>query len=152
MSVAGAIGCVQCTNPNGTIGFQNLTLSYKGYYSGGWYWGFSAPHCFYAPYYPQGYFSAYVTLRCDPDTQQWILYVQAQALLSYLQDVPGCPYYTSTPQYQYATCYLGYEGAVNVAVDGNGKFQGSFDVPLGVLYGSGADCCGANCTITFTFN
>ncbi len=151
MSVVGTSGCVQCTNPNGTISFANLTLSSKGYYSGGWYWNFAAPRCFYAPYYPQGYFGAYVTLRCNPDTQRWTLYVQAQALLSYLQDVPGCPYSPWQP-YQQATCYYGYEGAVNVAVDGNGKFQGQVDVPLGMLYGGGADCCGANCTITFKFN
>jgi hypothetical protein len=121
-----------------------MTMTAKGYDSGRWYWSFMA-HCFYAPYYPQGDFMAYLTLRCDPDTGRWVLYAQAQATLSYLQDVPGCPD-------NRATCYYGWEGNVSVTVDGSGKFHGQLTVPLVFLYGTGVDCCGANCTITFQLN
>jgi hypothetical protein len=144
LTVTGASGCVECTNPNGTTSFRDLAVTSKGYYSGGWYWSLSAPWCFYAPYYPQGFFGAYVSLRCDPDTQQWILYVQAQALLSYV-DIPDC-------EGGRATCYYGWEGGVNVTVDADGKFQGEVPVQLDCLYGGNADCCGAACTITFKFN
>jgi len=144
LAVTGSTGCVQCINPNGTTDFSDLVLSGKGFSSGQWYWSFAAPHCFYAPYYPQGYFMASVSLRCDSTTNKWTLSVQAQAMLSYV-DIPGC-------DNQMATCYYGWEGAVSVAVDENGKFQGEIEVPLDFLYGSGEDCCGADCSITFKFN
>ncbi len=80
-----------------------------------------------------------------------MFYVQAQALLSYLQDIPNCPYSPWAP-YQQATCYFGWEGAVNVGVDGDGKFQGEVEVPLNFLFGSGVGCCGGSCTLTFKFN
>jgi hypothetical protein len=121
-----------------------MTVTSKGYYSGRWYWSFMA-HCFYAPYYPQGYFMAYVTLRCDADTGRWILYVQAQATLSYVDNLPQCTN-------QQAACYYGWEGEVSVSVDGDGKFHGQLSVPLAFLYGTGVDCCGASCTITFQLN
>jgi hypothetical protein len=149
--VVGVSGCIECTNANGTTSFRDLAVSSKGYYSGGWYWSLGAPRCFYAPYNPQGYFGAYVTLRCDAVTSRWTLYVQAQALLSYLQDHPNCPYSPWAP-YQQATCYFGWEDAVQVSVDADGKFQGQVDVPLGPLYGGNMDCCGTNCTLTFKFN
>jgi hypothetical protein len=144
ISVTGSSGCAECINPNGTTDFNDLVQNYKGYWNGVWSWGLNAPWCFYAPYYPQGYFMASVSLRCDPETNKWVLYVDAQALLSYV-DIPGC-------EYQMATCYYGWEGVVSVTVDENGKFQGEIEVPLEFLYGSGEDCCGANCSITFKFN
>jgi hypothetical protein len=144
LSVVGSSGCVDCTNPNGTVNFSNMTMTGKGYGGGTWYWSFAA-HCFYAPYFPQGDFLATVTLRCDSKTGRWVLYVQAQAALSYLQDMPQCPD-------QQAACYYGWEGNVSVTVDGSGKFRGQVAVPLVFLYGSGEDCCGSSCTITFQFN
>lgn len=142
--MTGSSGCVQCVNTNGTTDFNDLELTYKGFSGSQWYWNFVAPRCFYAPYDPQGSFTASVSLRCDPETDSWILFVQAQAMLAYV-DIPGC-------ENGMATCYYGWEGVVSVAVDENGKFQGEIEVLLDFLYGSGTQCCGANCTITFKFN